>query len=106
MSTLSWGNKDWDKDQFWFEKDLREFYSNFPLIIDSDILSFWVTRTIFQSTNALEEPPFKYIYLHALAEDEQGRKMSKSPGNAIDPNGSVKIYSADILRSTLALLAV
>ncbi|EDP6902458.1 valine--tRNA ligase [Campylobacter upsaliensis] len=106
MSTLGWGNKGWGKDQFWFEKDLREFYPNSLLITGFDILFFWVARMMFQSTNALEELPFKHIYLHALVKDEQGRKMSKSLGNVIDPNESIKTYSADILRFTLALLAV
>lgn len=61
---------------------------------------------MFQSTNVLHQLPFKDIYLHALVKDEQGRKMSKSLGNVIDPNESIKEYSADILRFTLALLAI
>ncbi|MBS4240438.1 valine--tRNA ligase [Campylobacter vulpis] len=106
MSTLGWGNESWGKDKLWFENDLKEFYPNSLLITGFDILFFWVARMMFQSTNVLEELPFKHIYLHALVKDEQGRKMSKSLGNVIDPNESIKTYSADILRFTLALLAV
>lgn len=106
MSTLGWGNGNWGKDQIWFEKDLKEFYPNSLLITGFDILFFWVARMMFQSTNALKALPFKDIYLHALVKDEQGRKMSKSLGNVIDPNESIKEYSADILRFTLALLAI
>ncbi|MGH2305837.1 valine--tRNA ligase [Campylobacter taeniopygiae] len=106
MSTLGWGNGNWGKDQIWFEEDLKEFYPNSLLITGFDILFFWVARMMFQSTNALNALPFKDIYLHALVKDEQGRKMSKSLGNVIDPNESIKEYSADILRFTLALLAI
>ncbi|MGH2267897.1 valine--tRNA ligase [Campylobacter taeniopygiae] len=106
MSTLGWGNGSWGKDQIWFEEDLKEFYPNSLLITGFDILFFWVARMMFQSTNTLNALPFKDIYLHALVKDEQGRKMSKSLGNVIDPNESIKEYSADILRFTLALLAI
>ncbi|HBK1645498.1 TPA: valine--tRNA ligase [Campylobacter coli] len=106
ISTLGWGNDTWGKDKIWFEEDLKEFYPNSLLITGFDILFFWVARMMFQSTNALGALPFKDIYLHALVKDEQGRKMSKSLGNVIDPNESIKEYSADILRFTLALLAI
>ncbi|EAJ6141554.1 valine--tRNA ligase [Campylobacter lari] len=106
MSTLGWGNKDWGKNTLWYEDDLKDFYPNSLLITGFDILFFWVARMMFQSTNALGELPFKDIYLHALVKDEQGRKMSKSLGNVIDPVQSVDEYSADILRFTLALLAI
>ncbi len=106
MSTLGWGNENWGKDKIWSENDLEDFYPNSLLITGFDILFFWVARMMFQSTNALHQLPFKDIYLHALVKDEQGRKMSKSLGNVIDPNESIKEYSADILRFTLALLAI
>ncbi|EAJ8585353.1 valine--tRNA ligase, partial [Campylobacter jejuni] len=106
MSTLGWGNENWGKDKIWSEKDLKDFYPNSLLITGFDILFFWVARMMFQSTNVLHQLPFKDIYLHALVKDEQGRKMSKSLGNVIDPNESIKEYSADILRFTLALLAI
>ena len=106
MSTLGWGNGNFGKNKLWFEKDLKEFYPNSLLITGFDILFFWVARMMFQSTQATSILPFKDIYLHALVKDEQGRKMSKSLGNVIDPNESIKEYSADILRFTLALLAI
>ncbi|MCH5335944.1 MAG: valine--tRNA ligase [Campylobacter sp.] len=106
MSTLGWGNGNWGKDELWFESDLKNFYPNSLLITGFDILFFWVARMMFQSTNALKTLPFKDIYLHALVKDEQGRKMSKSLGNVIDPTQSIEEYSADILRFTLALLAI
>ncbi|HDZ4936498.1 TPA: valine--tRNA ligase [Campylobacter jejuni] len=106
MSTLGWGNENWGKDKIWSKNDLKDFYPNSLLITGFDILFFWVARMMFQSTNALHQLPFKDIYLHALVKDEQGRKMSKSLGNVIDPNESIKEYSTDILRFTLALLAI
>jgi len=106
MSTLGWGNDSWGEGKLWKNEDLDEFYPNSLLITGFDILFFWVARMMFQSTNALGKLPFKDIYLHALVKDEQGRKMSKSLGNVIDPTQSIEEYSADILRFSLALLAV
>lgn len=106
FSTLGWGNGDALKNEKWFEDDLAEFYPNNLLITGFDILFFWVARMMFQGQNALNKLPFSDIYLHALVKDEQGRKMSKSLGNVIDPLDSIEEYSADILRFTLALLAV
>lgn len=106
ISTLGWGNNDWGKDKLWSEKDLKDFYPNSLLITGFDILFFWVARMMFQSENALNQLPFKDIYLHALVKDEFGRKMSKSLGNVLDPLKVVEEYSADILRFTLTWLAV
>ena len=106
FSTLGWGNEDALKNEKWFEDDLANFYPNTMLITGFDILFFWVARMMFQGQNATNELPFKDIYLHALVKDELGRKMSKSLGNVIDPLNSIDEYSADILRFTLALLAV
>ena len=106
FSTLGWGNGEELKNEKWFEGDLAEFYPNNLLITGFDILFFWVARMMFQGENALGKLPFDDIYLHALVKDEQGRKMSKSLGNVIDPLVSIDEYSADILRFTLALLAV
>lgn len=106
MSPLGWGNEEWGKNELWFEGDLENFYPNSLLITGFDILFFWVARMQFLSTNALENLPFKHIYLHALVKDAQGRKMSKSLGNVIDPSACIEEYSADILRFALALLAV
>ncbi len=106
QSTLGWGNGEWGKGELWNESDLREFYPNSLLITGFDILFFWVARMLFQSTNALHALPFEQVYLHALVKDEFGEKMSKSKGNVIDPLASINEHSADILRFTLALLAV
>ena len=106
FSTLGWGNGEELKNETWFEGDLAEFYPNNLLITGFDILFFWVARMMFQGENALGKLPFDDIYLHALVKDEQGRKMSKSLGNVIDPLVSIEEYSADVLRFTLALLAV
>ena len=106
FSTLGWGNENELKNEKWFEGDLAEFYPNNLLITGFDILFFWVARMMFQGENALGKLPFDDIYLHALVKDEQGRKMSKSLGNVIDPLVSIEEYSADVLRFTLTLLAV
>lgn len=106
FSTLGWGNGEELKNEKWFDDDLAEFYPNNLLITGFDILFFWVARMMFQGENALGKLPFDDIYLHALVKDEQGRKMSKSLGNVIDPLVSIEEYSADVLRFTLALLAV
>ena len=106
ISTLGWGNGDELKNEKWFEGDLKEFYPNTMLITGFDILFFWVARMMFQCQNALGQIPFKDIYLHALVKDKDGKKMSKSSGNIIDPLDKIDEYSADILRFTLALLAV
>ncbi|WP_314068509.1 valine--tRNA ligase [Campylobacter showae] len=106
FSTLGWGNGEELKNEKWFDGDLTEFYPNNLLITGFDILFFWVARMMFQGENALGKLPFDDIYLHALVKDEQGRKMSKSLGNVIDPLVSIDEYSADVLRFTLALLAV
>lgn len=106
FSTLGYNNGDFGKGTLWNESDIKDFYPNSLLITGFDILFFWVCRMLFQSENELGEIPFKDIYLHALVKDENGQKMSKSKGNVIDPLDSIDKYSADILRFTLALLAV
>lgn len=104
FSTLGWGNGNALKNEKWLESDLSEFYPNSMLITGFDILFFWVARMMFQSNNALGELPFKDIYLHALVKDKDGKKMSKSSGNIIDPLDMIDEYSADILRFTLTIL--
>ncbi|OCS01199.1 valine--tRNA ligase [Campylobacter fetus subsp. testudinum] len=106
ISTLGWGNGDALKNEKWFDGDLSEFYPNTMLITGFDILFFWVARMMFQCKNAVGELPFKDIYLHALVKDKDGKKMSKSSGNVIDPLTKIDEYSADILRFTLTLLCV
>ncbi|WP_297985601.1 valine--tRNA ligase [uncultured Campylobacter sp.] len=106
FSTLGWGNGQALKGQKWNEGDLSEFYPNTMLITGFDILFFWVARMMFQSNNALGELPFKDIYLHALVKDKDGKKMSKSSGNVIDPLNMIDEFSTDILRFTLTILCV
>ena len=66
-----------------------------------DILFFWVARMIMMGLKFTGEVPFRYVYLHGLVRDEQGRKMSKSLGNALDPLDLIAEYGADALRFTL-----
>ena len=106
ISTLGWGNGDALKNSKWFESDLKEFYPNSMLITGFDILFFWVARMMFQSSQAVGELPFKDIYLHALVKDKDGKKMSKSSGNVVDPLEKIDEFSADILRFTLTMLCV
>ncbi len=106
ISTLGWGNGSALKNEKWFDGDLKEFYPNSLLITGFDILFFWVARMMFQSENAVGQLPFPHIYLHALVKDKDGKKMSKSSGNVIDPISKIDEFSADILRFSLTLLCV
>lgn len=106
ISTLGWGNGEALKNQKWFDSDLEEFYPNSMLITGFDILFFWVARMMFQCDNATQKIPFKDVYLHALVKDKDGKKMSKSSGNVIDPLSKIDEYSADILRFSLTMLCV
>lgn len=106
ISTLGWGNGEALKNSKWSPSDLKEFYPNSMLITGFDILFFWVARMMFQSSQAVGELPFKDIYLHALVKDKDGKKMSKSSGNVVDPLEKIDEFSADILRFTLTMLCV
>ena len=103
FSTLGWGDNNSSKST---PSDLKDFYPNSLLITGFDILFFWVARMMMMGESFMKELPFKDIYLHALVRDESGAKMSKSKGNVIDPLDMVNEYSADIVRFTLAILAV
>ena len=87
----------------WPEKtrDLAAFYPGHVLSTAPEILFFWVARMIMAGCYALGEPPFADVYLHGTVRDAQGRKMSKSLGNGIDPLEVVRLYGADALRFTL-----
>ncbi|WP_297948449.1 valine--tRNA ligase [uncultured Campylobacter sp.] len=106
ISTLGWGNGEALKNEKWFEEDLSEFYPNTMLITGFDILFFWVARMMFQCQNAMGDLPFRDIYLHALVKDKDGKKMSKSSKNVVDPLLKIDEFSADILRFTLTILCV
>ncbi len=92
FSTLGWPEK---------TKDLEYFYPTDVLVTGYDIIFFWVIRMIFSGYEQMKEKPFKTVLFHGLVRDSQGRKMSKSLGNGIDPLEVIDKYGADALRFTL-----
>jgi valyl-tRNA synthetase len=105
MSPLGWGNNG-KLQELYNDSDMNDFYPNSLLITGFDIMFFWVARMMMMGEHFTGELPFKDIYMHALVRDEHGNKMSKSKGNVIDPLDMVEEHSADIIRFTLAYLAV
>lgn len=83
--------------------DLKKFHPTDVIETGYDILPFWVARMILMTTYALGEVPFRTVYLHGLVRDDQGRKMSKSLGNAMDPLDLIAQYGADALRLSLVI---
>ncbi len=83
--------------------DLKTFHPTDVLETGRDILFFWVARMVLMSAYALGEVPFKTVYLHGLVRDEQGRKMSKSLGNIIDPLDVAAKYGTDAVRLSLVI---
>ena len=81
---------------------LRQFHPTSVMVSGFDIIFFWVARMIFSGVEHMGETPFKTVYIHGLVRDAQGRKMSKSLGNGIDPLEVIDQYGADALRFTLA----
>ena len=92
FSTLGWPDK---------TPELEYFYPTDTLVTGYDIIFFWVARMIFSALEHTGEVPFKQVLIHGLVRDEQGRKMSKSLGNGIDPLQVIDQYGADALRLTL-----
>ncbi|MBO5031854.1 MAG: valine--tRNA ligase [Lachnospiraceae bacterium] len=92
FSTLGWPDK---------TEDLEYFYPTDVLVTGYDIIFFWVIRMIFSGYEHMKEKPFKTVLFHGLVRDSQGRKMSKSLGNGIDPLEVIEQYGADALRMTL-----
>ncbi len=92
FSTLGWPEKTPDFDYF---------YPTDTLVTGYDIIFFWVARMIFSGVEYTGKAPFKTVFFHGLVRDEQGRKMSKSLGNGIDPLRIIDEYGADALRFTL-----
>ncbi len=80
---------------------LKKWYPTSVLVTGYDIIFFWVARMMFMAMEFMHEVPFKHVFIHGLVRDSQGRKMSKSLGNGIDPLEVIKQYGADALRFTL-----
>lgn len=93
FSTLGWPD---------ITEDLKYFYPTDVLVTGYDIIFFWIARMIFSGMEQMKEIPFKHVLVHGLVRDSQGRKMSKSLGNGIDPLEVIEQYGADALRFTLA----
>ena len=93
FSTLGWPEK---------TEDLQYFYPTSVLVTGYDIIFFWVARMIFSAMEHMNKEPFKYVLIHGLVRDAQGRKMSKSLGNGVDPLEVIEEFGADALRFTLA----
>ncbi len=93
FSTLGWPEK---------TPELDYFYPTSVLVTGYDIIFFWVARMIFSAMEHTGKAPFEHVFIHGLVRDSQGRKMSKSLGNGIDPLEIVDKYGADALRFTLA----
>ena len=90
FSTMGWPDTD--------SADYKRYFPTNTLVTGYDIIFFWVSRMIFQSLEFTHQRPFKDVLLHGLIRDEQGRKMSKSLGNGIDPMDVIDKYGADALR--------
>ncbi len=96
FSTLGWPEK---------TDDIKYFFPTTALVTAYDIIFFWVARMIMVSLEFMGEVPFRDIYIHGLIRDKNGRKMSKSLGNGINPLDIVNEYGADAFKFTLAFLA-
>ena len=92
FSTLGWPDE---------TEDLKYFYPTDVLVTGWDIIFFWVARMIFSGIEQMGKPPFHTVLIHGLVRDAQGRKMSKSLGNGIDPQEVIDKYGADALRFAL-----
>lgn len=89
FSTLGWPNE---------TDDLNRYFPNDLLVTGYDIIFFWVARMAFQTRYCMKKRPFKDVLIHGLVRDSQGRKMSKSLGNGIDPMDVIEQYGVDALR--------
>ena len=96
FSTLGWPEK---------TEDLARFYPTHTLVTGFDIIFFWVARMMMQGLHFMDEVPFKRIFINALVRDAEGKKMSKSKGNVMDPLELVDDYGADALRFTLTAMS-
>ena len=96
FSTMGWPEK---------TSDLARFYPTHTLITGFDIIFFWVARMMMQAIHFTGEVPFKRVFINALVRDAEGKKMSKSKGNVMDPLELVDDYGADALRFTLTAMS-
>jgi len=96
FSTMGWPDQ---------TKLLNTFYPTSVLVTGFDILFFWVARMMMMGCHFMQNVPFRDVYVHALVRDEDGKKMSKSSGNVIDPMVVIERYGTDALRFTLAAFA-
>ena len=94
FSTLGWPDE---------TEDLKYFYPTSMLVTGYDIIFFWVARMIFSGIEQMGDSPFDTVLIHGLVRDAQGRKMSKSLGNGVDPLEVIDKYGADALRFSLAM---
>lgn len=92
FSTMGWPQK---------TSELAHFYPTSVLVTGYDIIFFWVARMIFMGLEFMKDIPFEHVFIHGLVRDGEGRKMSKSLGNGIDPLEVIEKYGADTLRFTL-----
>ena len=89
FSTLGWPDD---------TEDIKYFFPTSVLVTGYDIIFFWVIRMVFSSFEVMGESPFEYVFVHGIVRDEQGRKMSKTLGNGVDPLEVIDAYGADALR--------
>ena len=93
FSTMGWPEE---------TEDLKKYYPTSVLVTGYDIITFWVSRMIFSGLEHMGQKPFDTVFIHGLVRDAQGRKMSKSLGNGIDPLEIIDQYGADALRFALS----
>jgi len=93
FSTLGWPDKEWEKEKL--------FHPTNWMQMGHEILFFWMARMILMSTYAIDQIPFKDVYIHGILRDEKGQKFSKSLGNTLDPIAIIEKYGADSLRLSL-----
>lgn len=96
FSTLGWPDN---------TSDLKKFYPTSTLVTGPDIIFFWVARMIMSGLEFMDDIPFENVFFNGIVRDDQGRKMSKSLGNGIDPLAMIDKYSADAVRFTLIMMS-
>ena len=95
FSVFGWPNE---------SEDLKFYYPSNTLVTGNEIIFFWVARMIMSGLEVLDDIPFDTVYIHGTVRDDQGRKMSKSLGNSIDPLDIIEKYSSDALRFSLLMI--